>query len=320
VLKNPWLLFALVCGSIVSCGLLIATAYGDGIGLDFSVLWKAARSPISSIYTPDSFAPFVYPPSAIVWLRPLALLPQRLAFVLWSVASLGVFLAVAKVPRRAFLLVSPALVQCLAFGQTSLLIAGLILVTTEGSALGVLTGLAFSIKPQIVGMAPLVFMARGHWRAFGGFALAVFAAIALSVLLYGLRPWQDWADAIPAFHQTLINRNLFWVTITPAGTAERFGLDPRFAWGIGAVLAAIAAVRSKIQDTRAVVVYTSLLAAPYAVTHDLVALLPFCLVTLIEGGRRMSAALLFSGALAPLALLILAALDCLGVEIADRPG
>jgi hypothetical protein len=228
------------------------------------------------------------------------------AFVLWSLASLGLFLWAAKIPNRLLLLLSPALVQYIVFGQTSLLVGALILVASEGSVMGGLFGIAFTLKPQLVALAPLVFLVRRDWQAVYGFAGAVVGSVILTTLIFGSQIWQDWLDALPAFRNTLVSRDLFWVLITPAGLAERFALPPFPFWAAGAAIAGFAVLRSKM-DTRPLIVCASLLAAPYAVGHDLVALLPFCLLTLQSDGRaKPFAALAFAVAFVPIALAGLA--------------
>ncbi len=294
-LKSPWLLFAVICGVIVSFGLIVATA--SNFGHDFRVFWQASRA--TNVYTADPFGPFVYPPTALVWIKPLALLPFWPAFALWSVMSLAAFMTVA---RKWLLLLSPVVVQCLVYGQTSLLIGALILYAANRPswARGALLGLALTLKPQVVFLAPLVLFARKDWDALCGLVGGVALSVAVSVALFGFRPWSDWIAALPLFGDDLAARNLWWVTITPYGTAMRFGLNPYPFWIAGVVLALVAAWRSRT-DLAATIVLTSILASPYAMVNDLAAALPFALTSM-----GMAGALIYSAALAPLALAVFA--------------
>jgi hypothetical protein len=289
------MVLALVCAAIVSAALVFATVYGHGVAADFGALWRAART--DRPYAPDDFAPFAYPPPALLWIKPFGLLPFWPAAVLWSVLSLCCYVAVT---RRPLLAVSPAAVQCLLFGQTSMLVAALIL---SPRMRGFLIGVAMTLKPQLLFLAPLVFAVRSDWRTLASMACGAALSVAASVLLFGVHSWTDWLGALPHFGNVVAERNLWWVTITPYGTAMRFGLNPWPFWAAGAAVALYAAVRSRA-DPVFVSVLASLLASPYAVAHDLVALLPFCLAKLErDGNHKPFAALVFSAAFAPLGLV-----------------
>jgi hypothetical protein len=295
---NLWLVLALACGAIVSAALVFATLYGHGVAADFGALWRAART--EQPYAPDDFAPFAYPPPALMWIKPFGLLPFWPAAAAWSVLSLGCYLAVT---RRPLLAVSPAVVQCLLFGQTSMLVAALIL---SPRMRGFLIGIAMTLKPQLLFLAPLVFAVQGDWRTLVNMACGAALSVAGSILFFGVHSWADWLLALPHFGNVVAERNLWWVTITPYGTAMRFGLNPWPFWIVGAAAAVYAAVRLRA-DPVFVSVLTSLLASPYAVAHDLVALLPFCLTLLERDGKdKPFAALVFSAAFAPLGLIGLA--------------
>lgn len=282
-----WRLLACVCGALISVGLIFATLYGQGVAADFGALWRASHG---HPYAPDNFAPFAYPPPALIWIKPLSLLPFWLAFALWSLLSLGLYLWVTPKP---LLLISPAAVQCLLFGQTSMLIAALVL-RFGGYAIG----LALTLKPQLLFMAPLVFLVRRDWRTLTTIAIGAAALILVSLVLFGVQAWVDWFSALSHFEHVVATRDLWWVTITPYGTAMRFGLNPWPFWALGFGVAVFTAFRSKA-DPLFVSIVASLLASPYAVAHDLVLLLP-----LIE--LDLFGALVFSTALAPIGLLGLA--------------
>lgn len=294
LLGNPWLLFAMVCGSAISAGLILATAYGNGIGLDFSILWKAAQA--RQPYAPDAYAPFVYPPTAWIWIAPLKLLAFWPAFILWSALSVAVFLAVT---RRPILFLSPIVVQGLVFGQPTLLLASMALARSRHR--GLLVGVALTLKPQILFLAPLVFLVRRDWSVLISIAVGATASLLVSVVAFGFQPWLDWLQALDHLRHVMAARNLWWMTITPYGTAARFGLDPWPFWAVGAALGLIVAVRSR-SDPLFVSVLASALATPYAYAQDLVLLLPLCLVW-IERDRKPLASLIFAGALIPAALV-----------------
>jgi hypothetical protein len=296
-MSSKWRLFTLVFAATFSCGLAIFFIYfGHATGLDFRVLWKAARLPTSEIYRPDWHSPFVYPPSAIVWLLPLALFPFWTAYVLWTVFSLACFWRAAKSSALVFL--SPAIVQCIILGQTSLVIASLLLAFPQGFAMGAMFGLICSIKPQIVFLAPLVFLARRDVEALSGFAAGFGVPVLLTTVILGPSIWIDWLNAMPGFRDTIVNRHLFWVFITPGGVAQSLGYPFVPAWMLGVLVALLAVFHSRPSDDRILIVGSSLLAAPYAAAQDMAALIPFALAA----SNRLFPALTFAGFLPPFSI------------------
>ena len=220
---RPWLAAAVLCGSLVSIGLVWATSRGGGIGLDFAVFWRAART--TNVYSPNPFDPFVYPPTTLLWLKPLCWLSFWPAFILWSLVSLVAYMAAA---RKWLLLGSPVVIQCLVFGQTSMILAAGILVAarSEGVVMGVILGLVFSLKPQLLVTAPLVLLLRRQWRSLSGFLIGAVVSVAFSVILFGPHVWLEWAGSIPAFRRVLESRDLWWVMITPYSVGMRLGVSP----------------------------------------------------------------------------------------------
>lgn len=293
-MRNPWLLFAVLCGGIMSIVLIASTAYGGGVGYDFWIIWKAARS--AQPYTPDPYGPFVYPPTALLWIEPLRLLPFRVAYVLWLAASAGAFYWVT---RKPLLFVSPIAIQGLVFGQPTLLLGSAVL--SAAPIRGILIGLVISLKPQLLFMAPLVFLIRRDFKTVVGIVVGASCSFLASLIAFGLRPWADWIGALPQLRDVMVHRNLWWMTITPYGTAARFGLNPLPFWAAGAVLGCVTAVRSRA-DPLLVSALASVLVTPYAYAQDLIVLLPFCLE---EAKRRdVFASMMFAGVLLPVTLVV----------------
>jgi hypothetical protein len=249
---------------------------------------------VSEIYRPDPFGPFVYPP-AIAWLKPLAMFPFWTAFGLWTAVSVLCFWRAAK---STLVFISPAVVQCLVYGQTSLILASLLLVWSQGLAMGVMFGLVCSIKPQIAFLAPIVFVVRRDFVALLGFGLALLTALLITTGWLGLGIWRNWIEAMPAFRDVIVNRNLFWVFITPGGMARSLGLPFIPAWLLGVAVALLAVFRSRPSDDRILIVGSSLLAAPYAAGQDMAALIPFALAA----ATRPIPALTFAGLPPPVLL------------------
>jgi hypothetical protein len=177
--------------------------------------------------------------------------------------------------------------------------------------MGALMALALCIKPQVLLMAPLVLLVRRDWSAITGGVIAALAMILLALGLYGPQIWLEWIYALPGFSHVIDQRQLYWALITPYGFARWMGLPATPFWIGGAVLALLAVLRSarNWEDLATPIAVTSILAVPYAVPHDLVAALPWCVRVLLDRDRdwrQAPAALIFSACLVPIAIAALA--------------
>jgi hypothetical protein len=132
-----------------------------------------------------------------------------------------------------------------------------------------------------------------------------------SILLYGPTLWLTWFHALPGFASVIASRNLYWALITPYGLAMWAGLLGTPFWIAGALLSLAAVMRSaRSWDNLAMpIAVTSILAVPYAVSHDLVAALPWCASILVKRDwhwKQAPAALIFSAVFVPVATVALA--------------
>jgi hypothetical protein len=309
ILRNPWLALALIAGGIVSAVLIGAAIYGRGrgLGLDFNVFWRAGHTPLRHIYDANPFDPFIYPPPSLFWVRPIGQLPFWPALLLWWVLSLSAY-GYAAQAKTWLLFASPVVVQCLIFGQTSLLLAAVALMAARntGVARGALLGAIFSTKPQLVILAPLVLLARHDWKGLSGLIAVGLFEVAISVLVFGPSAWIDWANALEPFRRTVEGQDLWGVMITPFAYAMRLGINPWPIFAAGGLFAIFAAVRSKRSDPVELACMTSLLATPYAVANDLAPLLPFAMARLLKGPAKEKpwAALIYASAFPPIALIV----------------
>ncbi|MBL4871204.1 MAG: DUF2029 domain-containing protein, partial [Robiginitomaculum sp.] len=115
-----------------------------------------------------------YPPSLLLIGAPLALLPEFSAYILWTLATIGLlFMAVRslELPKHITLAIvlCPAVFINAAYGQNGALTAGLLI---AGLSLArkkpVLAGICFgvlTIKPQLGVLIPFFLLASGNWRA-----------------------------------------------------------------------------------------------------------------------------------------------------------
>lgn len=144
------------------------------------------------------FAPFMYPPTFIPLIAPLAYFPYWLSWFLWLGVTAVPYLAAMRrlLPSPwgwPVALAAPPAFYNVVYGQTGfisggLIALGLILLRRNPVWAGIFIGLA-SVKPHLGILLPLAFIAGGQWRAFAAAALTVIITMVVSVLAYGDDPW-----------------------------------------------------------------------------------------------------------------------------------
>ncbi|HXG82315.1 MAG TPA: glycosyltransferase family 87 protein [Sphingomicrobium sp.] len=285
-------------------------------GSDWAPLWTAGRMAWDNpaqLYDFDliarlqgavvdkvDFHPFIYPPSALLLISPLALFPFWHSLWLLAVGSIAWLAATARRvgsdPR--LVLFAPPVVIAAIVGQTSLLVIGLVALgcvalDKDEHKAGALFALATLIKPTLLVLAPVGLVAGRHWRALGWSLAVGLAGVALSMLLFGIRPWFDWFEAIPAFQRMFddyppLVRN----AVSPYALAVRLGFASPLFVMLGAMVAAAfvwigfsrpasAAARS------ALVMGGALLLTPYAMNYELAVFAPALLALPRESLRNL---------------------------------
>jgi hypothetical protein len=307
------LLFALFI-AVLSDAAVTRALWPDGFAYDFAVFWRTIHGPISQVYA-DSPDPFVYPPTGLLWFQPLRLAPLWPSYIAWTTLSLAAFwfasARVLGVPAAWLASISPAIVLGLIPGQTSLLASALLLsayALQSPVGRGALLGLAFTLKPQLVLMAPLFLLVRGELVALGVMGIVILATAALATILFGLSIWAAWVHSLPNFQQVLVDRHLALSAVSPASYADVVGIPALLALVCGLAAGVFIAFRAReLQPEKmvAAVAAASLLSAPYALRYDLTALMPLVAATLLSEDNRKGfvASLAFSAILGPLCIL-----------------
>jgi len=203
-------------------------------GADFSVFWGASylalhegplqaydvgrlTAVIAEYGTLESGSslvlPWLYPPTFLLAVMPLSLLPLAFSYLAFLVATgyvylraVGLVLGAGSIWQRGAWLpvvASPATIIAAVMGQNALLTAGLAALAVHwlgkrpvlaGIALGLL-----AIKPQLAALFPLVLILTRQWKAFAAAAVTALLFAAISVAVCG---W----DTVPAFLD-----NMHWV-------------------------------------------------------------------------------------------------------------
>jgi hypothetical protein len=190
---------------------------GKPIGYDFMAFWSAARltlagrpetafdgAAIAAVqhaavpFLPNIWFPWHYPPTFLLVVAPLGLLPYPAALAAFVLSTVGLWAALVRqiLPdRRAWIVAAatPAGLITLLDGQNALLTAALagfalLWLDRRPLAAGILIGL-LAIKPHLAVLFPLALFAEGRWRSIAAAAATVLALVAASLVAFG---WADW--------------------------------------------------------------------------------------------------------------------------------
>ncbi len=273
------------------------------LGSDWAPLWVAGRlawdDPSrlydfdlvarlqSAVVAPVDFHPYIYPPSALLLIAPIALLPF---WVSLGVVAAGSLAWLAWISRKigsdpGLVLLAPPVVIAAIVGQTSLLVIGLALLALSlldknQRKAGVLLAVAALIKPTLLVLAPVGLIAGRHWQALLSAAATGFGGLVLSLLLFGLQPWIDWFEAIPRFQQMFADYPpLVRNAVSPYAAMVRLGVETQLIIWAGAIVALVMvwigfarhcspAIRS------ALLMGGALLLTPYAMNYELAVFAP----------------------------------------------
>jgi hypothetical protein len=262
----------------------VARDHGAPAAYDLGAM-RAAQLAIA----PGTEQPYAwhYPPTFLLLVLPLALLPYFAALAGMLAATLVVYLAVLKriAPHPLTLMLAlafPATFLNLFHGQNGFLNAALL-----GAALlalkprpilsGVLFGL-LSYKPHLGLLVPLALLAGGHWRTIAAAAATTLAFAGLSLAAFGPDSWLAFVDNMPFLRRILEDGNLPWPKMPTAFAALRLLGGPIPLAYAGQAVAALVAAAAVIWTWRrpaplpvkaAVLVSATLLASPYSFDYDL---------------------------------------------------
>jgi hypothetical protein len=246
-------------------------------------------------------APWVYPPTFLLFVLPFGLLPYIAGYAAWCVTNLaaGVIAGLGILKRWWIpfaVCLFPGSWLNLYAGQNgglsaALLLGGLGLLERFPIAAGTLFGL-LSYKPQFGLLIPLALIAGRHWSCFASATATVIVLAIASYIAFGAAPWEmfllnyqtDW----------LWQSDMFWAkSLTVYPMARLAGLGPTFAATLQIVSAAAAACivlffwrrPTPIEMRATVLTFGTLLTTPRALMYDLAILLVPILFLLVRTSR-----------------------------------
>ena len=256
-----------------------------------------------------------YPPFFHFIAAPLAAMPYFVALFIWQAATLALYLlairaivshalppspvwgrsAVWLLPALAF----PAVFVNLGHGHNGFLTAALI-----GFALlwldrrpivaGILFGL-LAYKPQFGLMIPLVLLATGRWRTLMAAGATVLALTLAVTLVFGIETWRAFFAAAPFTRAVLEHGGPGWHLIQSIFSFVRMwgGSIPLAYAAQGALTLALAAAlvwlwrsQADVALKAAALCIAALLATPYSLDYDMMALSVAIAFLVVHGLRR----------------------------------
>ncbi|MCR4470360.1 glycosyltransferase family 87 protein [Burkholderia sp. SCN-KJ] len=321
-------LFVAIWTTVVRHG---AGSIGARPGADFSVFWSASYvmlhgspaqaydfSTFSRLTTGlfthlrrDVFAPWLYPPTYLLLVTPLALLPFALGYpvfvaigvvvlglVAWRVSRLGTIPGASRIAPLA-LAAAPCVFVTATLGQNAFLTASCAALAVHWAErrpiwAGLCIGL-LSVKPQMALLFPFVLVAVRAWRTIAWAALATGTFVALSVLICGIESLRLFVASTGLARSIVLEHGVvFWLASpTPFAAFRLAGVPLGAAYAAQACIAAIAIAAACIawtqsRDTRvraAVLAVATLVANPY-VWHYELAWLAIAIACMLSIGWR----------------------------------
>ena len=257
-------------------------AYDPGVFREFE---RTVTGPL----TP--FTPWHYPPTFMLAMLPMALMPYQVVLFYWLLLPLFCLLWVMS---RLFesqvyawtLPIFPYVVICEVSGQNGILNAiliGSVLLTLDRRPIvaGIFAGL-LTWKPHLAALVFIALIAGRHWRALGSAVAAAVALAVASAVVLGLAPWYAFVNNLGFVTSLLDSRSMPWERMPSVYvTARLVGLDIASARivQVAAALAAIAIVcliwyrGAPLRWRGAALAAAMPLMTPYVFDYDLVLLI-----------------------------------------------
>lgn len=233
--------------------------------------------------------PWLYPPFALLFFLPLALLPYAVSFAAWLAVSGGVMLSAARRIAPGWglwlALAFPATAFNLISGQAGMLSAGLfawgmLLLPKRPVAAGAVLGL-MAFKPHFVPLILLALFAGRQKQALLSTLGSAAGVSLLSLALFGFGPWQAFLSDLPRTTDLLFD-GVFPVhkmqSVSAMALSLGLGALPTQALQAATSLSAAAFVLwlwrrdTAFEFKAAGLGLAALLATPYVYHHDLTVL------------------------------------------------
>jgi arabinofuranan 3-O-arabinosyltransferase len=206
---------------------------------DYSA-FSAAQTLVTKSKPPITYFPWVYPPTMLLLVAPLALLPYTAAFFVWLVGTFCVYAVALYTILPGLLAIVLALLPLPVInnvfnGQTAFLTAGLLgLLLAFANRRPYLSGICLGIltyKPQFVLFFPLALVITRQWRLVASATFSALLFVGAACLMFGPRVWLLFMHSLRGHNSaTLLPVNLEGVNQTVFGLMHEAGAGPLAAW------------------------------------------------------------------------------------------
>jgi hypothetical protein len=250
-----------------------------------------------------------YPPYFLAVAAPLARLPYLQALLVWQLSTLALYLAaVAAILRdarpglgRVFIaaLAFPAVLVNLGHGQNGFLTAallggGFLLLDRRPALAGALLAL-LAYKPQFALVLPAALIAGRQWRALGAAAVALALMTLASVAAFGLDAWRAFLESLSLTRSLVVEQGAtgfekiqsVFAAVRLMGGSVSTAYAAQSVATVGAIGALIWLWRSRadFRIKAAAAVTATLVATPYCLDYDMMALAP-AMAFVVAAGRQ----------------------------------
>jgi hypothetical protein len=184
--------------------------------------------------------PWVYPPTALVVFMPFTFLPFPVAYSIWVLGSLALYVFFAtclfdrfKTLGVALLILAPPVWTVALLGQATLPIGALVLaallVMSERKLLaGSMLGIVATVKPQAIVMVPIALLAIREWLMIASATTTAVAIFIIAIIIFGFNIWFDWLGALPRLLADPVAMQQVQISLRPF-TSRSFVILPLLA-------------------------------------------------------------------------------------------
>ncbi|MEQ1810743.1 MAG: glycosyltransferase family 87 protein [Terricaulis sp.] len=252
-----------------------------------TMLWQVQQA-----IAPDVkfFAPWNSPPTFLMIVCVLALLPYPVSAVFFLVSTLVLFgFAIRRFLPDARALILPFTSPTVLY-QTATVQAGMLIAGVNGLAIrwldkrphlaGALIGF-LAIKPHIALLWPLFLALSGRWRVFMSAAVAALTFVVMAGLMFGFDTYLNWFESLN-YSQRLISEQRITTPAYASLYANLLGLDAPQALAIGLhavsavagiIVACVVFRKGDVALGGAALCAATLLVSPYLFFYDFTTLL-----------------------------------------------
>jgi alpha-1,2-mannosyltransferase len=172
-------------------------------------MFQAVGSAVSGTNFPNIW---VYPPTFLLMVLPLAILPYTISMISWLIITMLGYIKVIRqiVPSHAIIMLSlafPGTLLNIHYEQNGFLSAalfggGMVILEKHPLKAGILLGL-FSYKPQLSFLIPFALASGRHWQALGSAVATFMILVIASILILGWGTWEAFGKSITIATQML---------------------------------------------------------------------------------------------------------------------